>query len=132
MSLDNTQRTHFAISDDMTFECFQHQNSPLRALSAIELGMTTTPESADRSPADPIKEASIAILHERFRENDSMSAKEMIYAVYANATPTPDDAHPAVKITEDAFKQHYIAVALFHEQEAVRFQRALKEARAAK
>lgn len=77
---------------------------------------------------DPVQAASIGILKERFQEQDSKRKREMAYAIYANATPTPEDAHPAVHIVEEVFKAHTLAVAKFHAVEAVRFRAALEEA----
>jgi hypothetical protein len=79
---------------------------------------------------DAVRGASIGILKERHREQESKANREYVYAFYANATPTPEDAHPAVKIVEDVFKAHTLAVAAFHATEASRFKAALIEAEA--
>jgi hypothetical protein len=79
---------------------------------------------------ETVRLASILILKDRHREQESKGNSEKVYAVYANATPTPDDAHPSVKIVEDVFKKHTLAVALFHANEAARFKAALIEAEA--
>lgn len=94
--------------------------------------MTTTPSEPNSSPTDFVALASVAILKERFLEQDSKRKREQTYAIYANATPTPKDAHPAVHIVEAAFKEHTLAVANFHADEAARFKAALIKAEAAK
>ena len=78
--------------------------------------------------ADPVRAASIGILKERFQEQDNKRKREMVYAIYTNATPTPADAHPTVHIVEEVFKAHVIATAKFHAVEAARFRAALEEA----
>lgn len=76
---------------------------------------------------DVVRQASLGILRERYREQDAQRLRYMSYAVYSNATPTPDDAHPAVHIVEQALKDHALAEAAFHAKEAVRFRAALEE-----
>ena len=76
---------------------------------------------------DIVRLASIGILKERLQEQESKRKRERAYAIYANATPTPNDAHPAVKVVEAVFKDHVLAVANFHAAEAARFRAALIE-----
>jgi|GEM_PF-2612315 len=79
---------------------------------------------------EAVKMASVGILKERHREQKSKGNREQVYAIYANATPTPEDAHPAVKIVEAVIKEHVIATAIFHKNEAARFMAALAKAEA--
>jgi hypothetical protein len=79
---------------------------------------------------EAVQMASVGILKARHREQESKGNQEKVYAIYANATPTPEDAHPAVKIVEEVFKEHTIAVAVFHANEAARFKAALIKAEA--
>jgi len=79
---------------------------------------------------EAVKMASVGILKERHREQESKGNREQVYAIYANATPTPEDAHPAVKIVEAVIKEHVIATAIFHKNEAARFMAALAKAEA--
>lgn len=79
---------------------------------------------------EAVQMAAVGILKERHREQESKRNREQVYAIYANATPTPDDAHPAVKIVEAVFKEHVIATALFHANEEARFKAALDKAEA--
>lgn len=79
---------------------------------------------------DLVHLASIGILKERLHEQESKRKRERVYAIYTNATPTPDDAHPSVKIVEAVFKEHVLATANFHADEAARFRAALIEAEA--
>jgi len=74
---------------------------------------------------DMILISSIAILKERHHENRVEADRYMTYTVYVNATPTPDDAHEAVKVTEKALKDNAFAKARFHDAEAKRFKSAL-------
>jgi len=77
---------------------------------------------------EAVQLASVGILRERHREQESKSNREQVYAIYTNATPTPDNAHPAVKIVEAVIKEHVIATAVFHHAEAARFHAALAKA----
>ena len=76
---------------------------------------------------DPVRQASLGILRERYAEQDGQRKRHMSYAVYSNATPTPEDAHPTVHIVEQVLKDHSLAVAAFHAKEAARFRAALEE-----
>ena len=69
--------------------------------------------------------ASVGILKERHRDQESKSNREQVYAIYVTATPTPDNAHPAVHIVEAVMKEHRLATAIFHANEAARFRAAL-------
>lgn len=79
---------------------------------------------------EAVQMASVGILKNRHREEESKCNQDQVYAIYANATPTPDDAHPAVKIVEEAYKAHAVARAVFHANEAARFKAALAAAEA--
>ena len=78
--------------------------------------------------AEALKAAALGILREKRHEQDSESLRRQALAVYVNSTPTPDDSPDIVKITEAVFKEHAMAVALFHTREAERFESALTEA----
>jgi hypothetical protein len=78
----------------------------------------TTPSTTD---------AAIYLLAERAREHDRKASRAQIGAIYVTATPTPETADTAVKITEAAYIGSTIAEAQFHRQEARRFQSAIEE-----
>jgi hypothetical protein len=79
---------------------------------------------------EAVKLASFGILRERHHEQTGMANRDKVYAIYVNATPTPEDAHEAVKIVEAALKAHVTACAVFHANEAARFEAALVEVEA--
>ncbi|MDQ0241211.1 hypothetical protein [Arthrobacter bambusae] len=83
--------------------------------------------SAPTIEDDMTRMASIAILKERHREHSLEADRYMTYTVYVHSTPTPDTAHDAVKVTENALKEHALAKASFHAAEAKRFKAALEE-----
>lgn len=74
--------------------------------------------------------ASVGILRERQREQESKRNREEVYAIYVNATPTPADAHPAVHIVEAVMKEHCVATAIFYANEEARFKAALAKVEA--
>jgi hypothetical protein len=81
---------------------------------------------------DLVHVTSLAILKERFTFADSEAIRCKAYAVYGNSTPTPEDAHPAVKIVEAAVKANILAEAIFRTGEAARFKAAIIELEATK
>jgi len=81
---------------------------------------------------EALHEASRLILEDRRLGQLGDCGRMQTYAVYVTATPIPDDAHPAVKITEAALKAHIVATAKFHAGEVARFKAALKELEATK
>jgi hypothetical protein len=74
---------------------------------------------------EAVQMVSVGILKERHREQESKRNREQVYAIYVNATPTPDDAHPAVHIVEAVMKEHCLATAIFYANEEARFKAAL-------